>query len=214
MIVLDIETTGLTHDCGICEIGAINFEEPIRTFIQDCRIDEGDIITEGAFKVNGRTRKQLFDETKQSQKQLIENYLNWVEKQSVKMFYGQNVSWDISMIQARCIKYNLREKFLNIHGQRGMDLHTIAQEKYEKLNGGFSLNEFGRSNMNFGKILEFCGISDERINVRIEEVVKKGKTHSAFEDCKLEGEALYRIKFGINFFPEYTKFPIPEYLKK
>jgi DNA polymerase III epsilon subunit-like protein len=214
MIVLDIETTGLTHDCGICEIGAINLDEPSKKFIEDCRIDEDDVITEGALKVNGRTVEQLNDRNKQSQKRMIENYLNWVEKQELKLFYGQNVSWDISMIQAKCIKYGLEKRFLEVHGQRGMDLHTIAQEKYREINGKYMLKENGQSAMNLGEILIFCGLEDSRVVVKANEVVKKGNFHSALKDCMLEGEALIRLKFGKNFFPEYAKFKIPDYLIK
>ena len=201
MIVLDIETTGLTHDCGICEIGAINLDKPNDYFLQNCKIDKEDTITQEALKVNGKTREQLYDVNKQTQKQMIGNYLGWVDKQSEKMFYGQNVGWDISMIQARCMKYNLRNKFIEIHGQRGMDLHVLAQEKYKEINGKFLLKENGMSAMNLSKILEFCGIKDRR------------KEHNALEDCRLEGEALYRAGFGKNLFPEYAKFKIPDYLK-
>lgn len=213
MIILDIETTGLTHDCGICEIGAINLDNSDNYFLQDCQTDKEDFVTEEALSVNGRTREQLYDFNKQPQKKMIENYLNWVEKQPEKMFYGQNVAWDISMIQARCVKYGLRDKFLEIHGQRGMDLHTIAQEKYKEINEKYLLKKNGMSAMNLSRILEFCGLPDERINVRGEEIVKQGKFHTALEDCKLEGEALYRMKFGKSFFPEYSKFKISSYLK-
>jgi DNA polymerase III epsilon subunit-like protein len=213
MIILDIETTGLTHDCGICEIGAINLDEPFYPFVQNCRIDKEDTVTEGALKVNGMTLEKLRDITKQSQKELIENYLNWVGKQPQKIFSGQNVGWDISMIQARCLKYGLEKKFLSIHGQRGFDLHTIAQERYVEINNNYLLDELGRSKMNLGEVLKFCGLEDNRINVKGNEIVKDGNHHSALEDCKLEGEAFMRIKFGINLFPDYAKFKIPDYLK-
>jgi DNA polymerase III epsilon subunit-like protein len=214
MIVLDIETTGLTNDCGICEIGAINLDEPLHAFVQNCRIDREDTITKGALKVNGMTFEQLNDVNKQSQKELIENYLNWVGKQSQKIFFGQNVSWDICMIQAKCLKYDLESIFLSIHGQRGFDLHTIAQEKYFDINKNYCLNEGGKSKMNLGEVLKFCGIKDNRINVKGNKIVKSGNYHSALEDCKLEGEAFMRIKFGINLFPDYAKFKIPDYLIK
>jgi DNA polymerase III epsilon subunit-like protein len=214
MIILDIETTGLTNDCGICEIGAININGNFETFLQDCRIDEGDTITEGALKVNGRTLEQLFDKTKQSQKQLIENYINWVEKQEEKIFFGQNVPWDISMIQSKSIRYDMHKKFLDIHGQRGMDLHTLAQEKYYQIHGKYLLKEMGQSAFNLGETLKFCGIQDERIVVKGNEILKEGKIHTALEDCKLEGEVLYRLKFGKNLFDEYKTFEIPGYLKK
>jgi len=214
MIILDIETTGLTNDWGICKIGAKNIKRNFETFFQDCRIDKGDTITEGALRVNGRTLEQLFDKTKQSQEQLIKSYINWVEKQEEKIFYGQNVSWDITMIQSRTIKYGFQEKFLDIHGQRGMDLHTLAQERYYEINGKYFLNNSGKSAFNLGKVLKFCGIPDERINFRGNEVIKEGKFHGALEDCKLEGEVLYRLKFGKNLFDSFREFPIPGYLKK
>lgn len=214
MIVLDIETTGLTNDCGICEIGAIDLTNPENYFLQDCRIDEEDTITEGALKVNGRTRDELFDKNKQSQKEMISNYLKWVEKQSWRIFYGQNVGWDISMIQSKSLKYNLHKDFMDIHGPRGMDLHTIAQGKYFELHGKYFVKENGRSAMNLSKILEFVGILDNRRGVLRGEIVKEGKPHGALADCRFEGEALYRIKFGKNLFDEFKKFEIPDYLKK
>lgn len=214
MIILDIESTGLTHNCGICEIGAISIGESKRIFFQDCRIDDIDAISPGALKVNGKKREELFDEKKRSQKRLIENYLKWVGRQYEKIFFGQNVAWDISMIQAKCLKYGLEDKFLGIHGQRGFDLHTIAQEKYHEIHGKYLLKPNGNSAMNLSKILDFCGIPDKRINVTGNKVTKEGNVHSALEDCKLEGEALMRMKFGRNFFLDYSGFPIPGYLKK
>lgn len=214
MIVLDIETSGLTHDCGICEIGAINTNDLSKTFLQDCRIDEGDTITEGAMRVNGRNLDILKDKNKQTQKELIENYLNWIIIQEEKIFYGQNVAWDISMIQAKSIKYDLHKKFLEVHMQRGMDLHTLAQERYFEINGKYLLKETGQSAFNLGKILEFCGIPDERINVKGNEIIREGKYHTALEDCALEGEAIYRLKFGKNLFKEFKQFEIPVYLRK
>ncbi len=214
MIVLDIETTGLTHDCGICEIGAINTNNISKPFLQDCKIDEDDLITEGAIRVNGRNLEVLKDKNKQTQKQLIENYLDWVSMQENKLFYGQNVAWDISMIQAKSMKYNLHKKFLEIHMQRGMDLHTLAQERYFEINKKYFLKETGQSAFNLGEILKFCGIPDERINVKGNEIIREGKHHTALEDCALEGEAVYRLKFGDNLFEEFKEFIIPDYLKR
>ncbi len=214
MIILDIETTGLTNDCGICEIGAININDISKPFLQDCRIDEDDLITLGAMRVNGRNLEILKDKNKQTQKQLIENYLDWVNIQENKLFYGQNVTWDISMIQAKSMKYDLHKKFLEIHIQRGMDLHTLAQERYFEIHKKYFLKETGQSAFNLGEILKFCGIPDERINVKGNEIIKEGKYHTALEDCVLEGEAVYRLKFGKNLFKEFKKFSIPDYLNR
>lgn len=213
MIILDIETSGLTGKCGIWQIGAINLKNQ-KYFFEEARIDEDDSVEEGALKVTGKSEEELRDKNKQPQIQLISNYLDWVNMQEEKLFCGQNVGWDITIIQERTIKYDIHKKFLDIHTQRGMDLHALVQEKYFDIHGKYFKKETGQSAFNLGKTLEFCGILDERINVRGNEVIKEGKFHNALEDCKLEGEVYYRLKFGKNLFEEFRKFGIPDYLKK
>lgn len=212
MIVLDIESSGLAYNCGIWQIGAIDLETK-EEFLEECRIDEDDEITEEALKVIGKTIEELKDSEKQSQKQMIEKYLEWIEKKKDRLIMGANVSWDISMIQFKVIKYGLRDNFAKIHGHRGYDLQTFAQEKYFEINGKYFVKDTGVNNMSLDNVLSFCGINIKRIHVVGGEVVEEGKPHDALEDCKLEGEALMRLKLGKNFFPEYSKFPIPEYLK-
>jgi len=213
MIVLDIETTGLEpNDCGICEIGAINLEG-LNYFIQDCRIDEKDIIDKEALKINGRTRKELFDFLKQSQKELLQNYFDWAGKQSQKIYFGQNIVFDLKFIYAKSKKYGLLEKFHETHTYRGNDIHTLAQDKYFKIYGEYFLDENGQDTMNSYQILKFCGIQDIR-KQNIKGKIIGGENHDALNDCRLEGEELYRIKFGKNLFPEFKDFPIPDYLKK
>jgi len=56
--------------------------------------------------------------------------------------------------------------------------------------------------MGLKNILNFCGMQDNR------------EVHNALEDCKLTAECFLRIIYKRNLFPEYAKFPIPEYLKK
>lgn len=202
MIILDIETTGLTDECGIYEIGAINLEDVSNVFFQNARIDEEDIIQKEALKINGKTELELRDIYVQSQEQLIKNYLDWVGVQQEKLFYGQNINWDISKIQSKSIKYGLFDTFNKIHSHRGFDLHTIAQEKYKAVYDKFLLNKNGTSAMSLGKILQFCGMKDNR------------KTHNSLEDCKLEGECISRLDYGKNWHPDYAKFKIPSYLKK
>lgn len=214
MIILDIETSGLTNSCGIWQIGAINLNSPRKYFFQDSRIDDEDIIQDGALKVTGINVKKLKDKNKQTQKQMISNYLEWVGKQRRKMFFGQNIGWDVSMVEARCIKYGIEKRFLEVHKQRSMDIHTIAQEKYYEVYGKYFQNEKKQSAMNLSKVLEFCGLPNERINIVRNEIVKEGKVHNALEDCRLEGEALYRLKFGQQFFLEYSRYEIPFHLKK
>ena len=77
MIVLDIEASGLDSGrCGIWQIGALDFENPDNYFLEEGRIDDEDIVEQDALKVIGKEESELRDKTKQSQKQLIINFLN------------------------------------------------------------------------------------------------------------------------------------------
>ena len=201
MIVLDIETSGLIEDCGIWQIGSIDLESG-REFLEEARIDDNDIIMDGAMKVTGKTERDFRDKNKQSQRQLILNYLNWRSNFENKLNLGQNVVWDSNMIEKRCRQYGILDKFGKVMNKRSIDLHTLAQEKYFELKKEYFLDKEGKSKMNLRNILKFCGMQDNR------------QAHNALEDCKLEGECYYRLKYRKNLFPEYAKFEIPEELRK
>src|SRR3989344_1619280 len=187
MIVLDIETSGLTGREGIWQIGALELENPENYVIGEAKIDEEDNVEESALKVTGKTEEQLRDSKKQTQKELIREYFSWLKSIDEKIFLGENVGWDISMIQDKCIKFGMSEEFRRVHSQRSFDLHTISQLKFKELKGKYYLDENGKSKMNLPSILEFCGIPDERVYVKDNKVTKEGKPHDAPEDCKLEG---------------------------
>ncbi len=215
MILLDIETSGIdTGRCGIWQIGALELENPINYFLQEGRIDDDDIAEEGALKVTGKTERELRDKKKQSQKKLILNYFGWLAPIKEKLFLGQNVGWDITFIQNKCIRYGILDKFREVQSQRSFDLHTIAQDRYKQIHNSYLLDEKGKSKMNLSAVLGLCGILDDRINVTGSEVVKQGKPHNALEDCKLTGECFSRLMHGKNLFPEYSQSKIPKELRK
>ena len=86
MIIVDLETSGLDNEkCGIWQIGAVDLEDPENTFFEDGRIDDEDLIEEGALKVTGKTEKELRDNKKKSQRELLVNFFNWVEDIKVKI---------------------------------------------------------------------------------------------------------------------------------
>ena len=215
MIVLDIESSGLdTGRWGVWQIGAIDLDNPKNYFLQEARIDDEDFVTEEALKIIGKTKKELLDKNKQSQKQMILNYLNWRKTCNEKISFGHNVGWDISFIQNRCLRYGINDKFREVMGQRAIDLHTVSQERYKEINGKYLLKENGTSDMNLKKVLEFCGIPDERKQGINGKITEEGKAHNALNDCKLEAECYWRLKYGKNLFPEYSQYKIPEYLIK
>src|SRR5271157_2619951 len=134
MIILDIETSGLTDRHGICQIGALEFENPDNYFLEEAKIDDGDEIMEGAMRANGRSEQVLRDPAKQSQKKMIENFLNWLEQFGERIAIGANIGFDLTMMQGKCIKYGFEERFHNLISFREIDLLDHAQEIYYRLN--------------------------------------------------------------------------------
>jgi len=212
MIVLDIETSGGNPiENGIWQIGAIDLNA-MEEFLEEARIDDEDAVEEEALKVVGKTEEELRDKTKQSQKELITNFLNWFNSRENKDLLCHNPQFDQSFIKDKAIKYFKEDPFYPPR-QRAFDLHTIAQIKFNEINGKFLTIE-DHSEMGSRNILKLCGIEDPRRSVRNNEISKEGTPHNALEDCKLEAECFSRLIYGKNLFSEFSKFEIPEVLRK
>jgi len=202
MIVVDIETSGIDFNkCGIWQIGAIDLESR-EEFIDECRIDDEDemINIPGAEKtvqeITGKTEQELRDSKKQSQKQLIIKFFQWFKNSKIKNIICQNPQFDWTFLRIKSLKYNIE---FPIH-YRCFDLHSIAQIIYKNIHGNFLIDK-EKSDMDLSKTLRFCGMQDER------------KEHNALEDAKLEAECFSRLVYHKELFPEFSKFPIPDYLK-
>jgi len=210
MIVMDIETTGLSPiKNGIVEIAALKFENPNICFQTLCRIDDEEI-DPVALEVNGQSVEEVKDLNRSSQKEALVKFFEWIKEQEDFCVIGQNVGeFDWRFINIKAEKYGLD---FPLH-KRSLDLHTLVFFRYFQVYRKFPI-ENGKSLMNLNKILEFVGIKDERKYVSGGKVVKEGKFHGALEDCKLEAECFSRLIYGKGLFDEYAKFPIPEYLKR
>ncbi len=197
MIVVDIETSGLYPEKhGIWQIGALDFYNPENTFLEEARIDNEDQVEVGALKVTGKTSAYLRNIGKQSEKQLLKHFFTWTKTAKIKNPLCQNPQFDLGFITYKARKYELNYP---LH-HRAFDLHSIAQLRYSQLNGELLLKE-NHSDMGLSKILEFCGLEDNR------------KEHSALEDAKLTAECFSRIAKGISLFSQYSHYKVPGYLK-
>ncbi len=198
MIVLDIETSGLDKvKSGIWQMGAIDLTNPDNYFLEEAKIDDEDIVTREALKIIGKSESELRDNSKQSQHQMIKNFFDWIEKRPIKNFLCQNPVFDVAIVEIKANKYKLKIPF----HYRSFDLHNFAQAKYFEVNSQFLIKE-AHSDMGLSNILVFCGMKDNR------------ESHNALEDCKLTAECFSRLVYGKNLFPEYSKFKLPDYLKK
>jgi len=211
MIIIDIETTGMNFwENSILSIGALCFNNPKNQFYGECRVDKDDIITEDALKINGFSKEEITSEKKQTQKELIKKFLEWLNKQENRILAGHNIGFfDLNFLKTKAKKYNLNIKTR----YRSLDLCSVAQTRYFQINGKFLLDDYKENGMSLPEVLKFCGIKDERIEIRDGKLIKQGKTHNALEDCKLEAECFSRLLSGKGLFEEYNKFLIPNYLK-
>jgi len=208
MIIIDIEASGsLDMKNGIWQIGAVEFENPKNTFLGESRIDDEDDVEEGALKVTGKTEEQLRDKSKQSQKELLQKFFQWVSKIENKTFVAHNTPFDYGYIVFKSKKYGLDVPF----GFRTLDLHVFAVAKHFEIHKKLPMIN-GKSTFSLAKILEFCGIEDKRIHLKEGEVIQEGSPHNGLEDAKLEAECLSRILYGKIMFEEFREFAVPEYL--
>jgi len=209
MIVLDIEASGLfIEKCGIFQIGAIDLSNPDNVFLEECRIDDEDMVTEDAMKVTGRYEEKLRDKNLQSQAQLLENFFNWCKKNKVNYIIGQNPQFDVMFLQIKARKYGLEVPY----NYKAFDLHSIAQLRYFQINGKFRI--MGNEMLGLADIIDLVGLEDPRMLLKDGKIIKKGNPHNALEDAKIEAECFSRLVFGKNLISEFEEFPIPDFLKE
>lgn len=210
MIVVDVETSGTEPERnGIWQIGALDLSNPQNTFLQESRIDDEDEISEEALKVIGKTEKYLRDKNKQSQKELLGKFFNWVNTIKIKNCLCQNPQFDLAFINRKANQYGLKISFHH----RAFDLHSIASIRYNQINGKLLIEE-DHSGMGLTNILKFCGLEDKRIQLKDGGIVKQGKPHNALEDAKLTAECFSRLVYGKSLLQEFSKSKLPDYLLK
>jgi len=210
MIVADTEFTRLDFNKGgLWQIGAIELENPENTFLEEARLDDEDEIEKAALDVVEKTEKELRDKKRQSQKQLLEHFFKWAVSTKIKNLICQG-QWDFGYLLLKSYKYGIDFPFHH----RCFDLHSVAQTKHIEIKKEFMIDK-DHSDMGLNNTLKFCGMEDHRRRIgKDREVIKEGKPHNALEDAKLEAECFSRLIYGKNLLPEFTKFKIPEYLKK
>lgn len=198
MIVLDIETTGLDPEVhGIVSIGAVDITNPNEVFYEECRIREGEKIDDNALEVNGFTLDECRDKNKQSTRDLIQHLEEWIESRTIKMIGGLQVAaFDVPFFNKKASQVGLRTR---LH-RRSIDLHSIAYAKMQALGKIVPMTD-GWSVMDTDFIHPFCGLP------------KEPKPHNALNGAKWEAESLYRLMNGKNLLKDFSRHPVPEYLK-
>ena len=143
MISVDLETSGIDFNkCGILQIGAIDLETG-EEFMEECKIDDEDEIVDEptakrtVFETIGKTEEELRDKNKQTQKELLQKFFDWVKTSNERVFLCQNPQFDMASLWSKARKYELEIPFQH----RAFDLHSIAQTKYQEMNKEFKMKK-------------------------------------------------------------------------
>lgn len=193
MIVLDIEATGVNyHTHSILSLGALDFDHPENRVYLECQAWEGAHIDPEALTVNGFTEAEAVDDTKQTEAQLIAQFLTWAESVEEQTLAGQNVSFDRDFVKAACERAGYEYPFAH----RTIDTHTLAYMHHVIYGRGVPV-EKRHSALNLDAILNYVGIPNEP------------EPHNALTGALSHAEVISRLLYGKPLVPEFASYPLP-----
>ncbi|HEC30622.1 MAG TPA: 3'-5' exonuclease [Candidatus Yonathbacteria bacterium] len=196
MIVIDGEMSGVNpQKNSLVSFGAVDFNNPDRTFYEECRVWEGEdaeIDPEG-LAVNGFTEEEVTSPDRQSVEELAQKFYDWMQPIEDKTLCAQNVSLDRLFINDALHRAKINYQF----GYRTVDVHTTAYADHMR-RGLPILQKNDHSGLNLGKNLNYVGIPEEP------------RPHNALTGAKSQAEVMSRILYGKKLLPDFEEFDIPE----
>jgi DNA polymerase III epsilon subunit-like protein len=193
MIIVDVETTGVSPEkCSLLSIGAVELEHPENQFYGECRAWDGAHVEAAALEINGFTKDQISDPSRQNDQELIDKFLTWLLKREDHTLAGQNPSFDRDFLQETAMRCHVNWPVAH----RTIDLHSIAYFHMSK-RGVAIPKKKNRTDITADKIFEYVGIGTEP------------KPHNGLTGAKMEAEALSRLFYDKPLLPEFADKPIP-----
>lgn len=192
MIALDCEMSGLDPvKHSILSIGAVDLENSKRSFYGECFLPENKTFQVEALAVNGFTEEQIFDKSKDSLKQLMEKFYEWLQGCSEKTLVGQNVSLDRAFLNTA---FSETEVPFQFH-YRVIDLHSVGCAMF--LRDGRPLNiDEGRIKMSLDKIAEYVGLPEEP------------RPHNALTGATYNAEIFSRLVYKKNLVEQFIAYEV------
>jgi len=196
MLVVDCEMTGLDANAhSIVSVGAVDLDNPSRQLYEECRMWDGAKVEDEALAVNGFTREQITDPSKQSEGELVHKFIAFAEPMADTTIAGQNVFVDTYALQAAARRAG-HTAWPFAH--RIIDIHTLAFEHMIKRGVTPPLNvEKRHSALNLDAVLNYCGIPEEP------------KPHNALTGAKCNAEVISRLLWDKKLLPEFEQYEIP-----
>jgi len=196
MLVIDIEATGLDpKKNSLLSIGAVDFDNPKRTFYGECRAFEGAEFDPEGLAVCGFSEEDCKDPNKQSQAELMADFKKWIEEtDGDQILAGQNAYFDREILNTSFRRAGIDFVF----HFRIVELHSIAFFDFMRRDIDPPLKEEGISALSLDRILNYVGLPQEP------------KPHNALTGAKVEAEALSRMIHGKALLDEFIGFSVPD----
>lgn len=195
IIVVDIETTGLDplKHC-IISIAAIDFENTQNIFYKECKIDEDTQVDPKASEITGYKIGHSSENNKQTVKQILQEFMQWLKPKDKWILAGQNPSFDRDFLNHFLKKHNLNYK---IH-HRTIDLHTVCINHI--ITSKNKQVKDLKNTLNSDTIATYVGLP------------KEPRPHIAINGALWETEAFYRLFYAKNKIQQFEKHLIPTHL--
>ncbi len=196
MLVVDIEGSGLDAKVNsILSVGALDLAHPENQFYEECRAWDGAHIEEEALQVNGFSREQATDPSKQSEADVIHKFKAFAETVEERTLAGQNVSYDRDFLAAGAVRAGHTDWPF---AHRTIDTHTLCWMHMVKRGLTPPTDpEKRHSKLNLDAVLNYCGIPEEP------------KPHNALTGAKSHAEVISRLLYDKKLLPEFDQFEIP-----
>ncbi len=195
MILIDIEATGTNYEKhSILSIGALDFDNPQNRLYLECRAWEGAHLDSDALAVCGFSESQAIDSSKQTEAQVVAQFLTWADDIEDQTLAGQNVSFDRDFVRAACERAGYAFPFAH----RTIDTHTLAY-MHHILHGIAIPIEKRHSALDLDAILTYVGMPREP------------EPHNALTGALMHAEVISRLLYGLPKTHEFKQYPVPTY---
>jgi DNA polymerase III epsilon subunit-like protein len=194
MIAIDVESSSPdTRTGSILSLGAVDTDNQLDQFYDECRIWDGAHVADEALAVNGFTKEEISDPQKKSEKELVEAFIAWAyEKDRARTLVAQNPSFDRDYVKMACFRAGVEFPFAD----RTIDTHTLTW-LHITLAGEVPPTAHDRTALSLDQCLKHCGIPEEP------------KPHNALTGALSHAEVFARIAYTKSILPEFSQFPIP-----
>ena len=194
MLVVDVEASGTDPSKhSIVSVGALDLAHPENRFYEECRIWDGAHIMDGALEVNGFTKAQITESSKQSEADIAHAFLAWSDDLEERTLAGQNVSFDRDFLKYACERAGHTDWPF---AYRTIDTHTLAY-MHIVMRGLQPPARHKRSALDLDAILNYCGIPEEP------------HPHNALTGALSHAEVISRLHYGKKLLPDFAQFEIP-----